>query len=211
MAVKVFFLYWDELSACHSWLLLEKLEIKDYKNSPNCKAQLFPLVLCLLLCNSVFCFWQEGSRWWTQTETSKWRDWPNGRRLGTNGFWCVNIVCSSWSLRAALQVPKDGVAQTTDIDFVQFWSPEVQDHGASVVGPGEGPHLVAGCWLLILSSRDRRGQWALSVSLKRALMPCTRAPPSWPQRFLKVLPFNTLTLARGFQRMNFGETQTFRP
>lgn len=121
MAVKVFFLYWDELSACHSWLLLEKLEIKDCKNSPNCKAQLFPLVLCLLLCNSVFCFWQEGSRWWTQTETSKWRDWPNGRHLWTNGFRCVNTVCSSWSLRAALQVPKDGAAQTTDIYLVQFW------------------------------------------------------------------------------------------
>ena len=103
-----------------------------------------------------------------------------------------------------------GGLQTTETYFSQFWGLQVQDQGASM--SGEGP--LPGCRFLVVSSHGYSSQGAassLSIFYKgtnpiyegSTLMTCA-TPKGFISKYHDVSGL-------GFQHMNFGGTQTFRP
>lgn len=63
---------------------------------------------------------------------------------------------------------------------------------------------------LLVSSHGQALEGSVTSPI-RALSPFMEAPPSWPQNPPETFASNRITLALGFQHVNLGGTQTFRP
>ena len=97
--------------------------------------------------------------------------------------------------------------------FSQFWRLGGQDPAPGASTQVSEEALLPGCrwWLRPAPSHSGRDELVSRVLLIRALISFMQPSPLWPNYLPRTPYLIPSHLKLGFQHMNFGETQTFRP